>query len=293
MISLVVLNYNDAMETINFVNSIKENKYLDNIIIVDNASLDNSIEKIRNSFIKSSKIHILESKKNGGYASGNNIGLKYAIKKLNSDYIIISNPDVRISNEKTIKEMKLVFEKMNKIGVVAPKMNTSKNNNEEDIAAWKLPSLMDDIILSLGVLRKLIGNPVTYKKSYLSSKKHLEVEVLPGSFFMVSKKSITEVDLLDEATFLYGEERILGYKMKKLGYREILITDNEYLHFHGQTISKNIKNELNKLKLLNKSRYYYQKRYNNINILNRLIFAVFLIISLIERGIYDLIKKNI
>ena len=72
---IVILNYNDSENTIKMIEQIKDYKCFSKIVIVDNCSTDDSVEKIT-PYIRN-HIVLLEAKKNKGYASGNNIGLKY------------------------------------------------------------------------------------------------------------------------------------------------------------------------------------------------------------------------
>ena len=69
-IGIVILNYNDYEETSNFIEQIKGYKVLDEIVIVDNSSTDNSFNKLRK--LKDKKISVIKTDGNNGYASGNN-----------------------------------------------------------------------------------------------------------------------------------------------------------------------------------------------------------------------------
>ena len=80
-ISIIVLNWNGKDDTIECIQSLFKINYSNfDIIIVDNGSTDNSVEIFKKEFTK--KIHIIETKKNLGYAGGNNFGIKYAIENL-------------------------------------------------------------------------------------------------------------------------------------------------------------------------------------------------------------------
>ena len=70
---IVVLNYNDAKETVNFVNQIKNFKIIDEICVVDNGSNDNSLELLQTL----TDVKLIPLTENRGYAAGNNAGLKY------------------------------------------------------------------------------------------------------------------------------------------------------------------------------------------------------------------------
>ena len=79
----VILNYNDASTTLDLLRKIQHYKVLNYIVIVDNCSTDDSIEKIQQ--YVSNNIYLLKSSSNGGYGAGNNIGIRYAYNTLKSD----------------------------------------------------------------------------------------------------------------------------------------------------------------------------------------------------------------
>ena len=99
-LGFVIVNYNDANTTIRLLNQIKDYKNIDQIIVVDNNSTDDSVKKLKK--LKSKKIKIIENKENKGYASGLNTGAKYLIQTLGECNIIFSNSDIIIKNEKDL-----------------------------------------------------------------------------------------------------------------------------------------------------------------------------------------------
>ena len=72
---MVILNYNDYENTIKMILQVRDYKNINKIVVVDNHSTDSSVEKITPYLNK--HVVLLEARKNGGYAFGNNLGLKY------------------------------------------------------------------------------------------------------------------------------------------------------------------------------------------------------------------------
>ena len=99
---IIILNYNDYENTSKMLNQIKDYSCLSKIIVVDNCSTDNSMEKLKE--YENKKIILLQAEKNLGYAAGNNLGLKYLEKNTSCEIAIISNPDVLIE-EGVLKEL--------------------------------------------------------------------------------------------------------------------------------------------------------------------------------------------
>ncbi len=82
----LILNYNSGQDTINYVNNLFEQKGINlSVLIVDNCSTDNSFNLLRKYFSDNSRVDIIKSLYNGGYAYGNNYGLNYLNNKINED----------------------------------------------------------------------------------------------------------------------------------------------------------------------------------------------------------------
>jgi GT2 family glycosyltransferase len=90
-VGIVLVNYNGAKFQNDSIRSVQNLSYHNyEVIVVDNASTDNSIMMLREEF---PWVTIIDAKKNLGVAAGNNIGIKYAIKH-GADYIMLLNNDV-------------------------------------------------------------------------------------------------------------------------------------------------------------------------------------------------------
>ena len=113
MIGCVVLNYNDAVTTIDFVERVKIMDSIDLIVVIDNCSTDDSYIQLK--MLESNKVHVIKSEKNGGYGYGNNVGIDYLKDKV--DYIMIANPDV-IFEEHVVSNLVSSFDK--DTAIVAP-----------------------------------------------------------------------------------------------------------------------------------------------------------------------------
>lgn len=281
--SLIVLNYNDADTTIKFIDNIQKIDEIDNIIIVDNNSTDNSYELLKQ--INFPTVHLIKSSANKGYAAGNNAGIKYAIENLETDILIISNPDVNFSSDLIVKAKEILLSK-NDVGAVTGKMIcTSQIKNP---VAWKLPDWTECLIESSFILKKFLKNKLFYNNTYLSNSV-CQVDVVPGSLFLIKSNVMNNVDFFDENTFLYYEENILAYKLKKNGFKNYVI-NIPYIHDHSVSIDKNIKSVKTKLKLCQKSRNYYCKKYLNCNCIKMLAINIIFEIGL---SVYLIYKKLI
>ena len=94
---VLILNYNKHKDTVRCLKSVLKSDYpLLNILVVDNCSTNNSYKNIANFIKGKNNITLISTNNNGGYAKGNNFGIKYIRSNYNCDYIWIINNDVII-----------------------------------------------------------------------------------------------------------------------------------------------------------------------------------------------------
>ena len=101
---VVILNYNDYATTQKFIDHIKNFGSDIQFVVVDNCSTNNSLEILTNYIDGYNNVEIISADKNGGYAYGNNLGMKYLRERYNPKYLVVANPDTVIE-ERIFNEM--------------------------------------------------------------------------------------------------------------------------------------------------------------------------------------------
>ena len=248
-IAVVILNYNtwkDSIQEADMLHNLCDVDYR-NIIIVDNASLNESAEQLENN---SSRGYVfIRSLENKGYAAGNNIGLKYAYEH-GFHYAWILNNDIIIQDKDIISKLINVFYRDNSVAVVSPDIYSPDGHLFNRDA--KRPNMYD---YTLGIIR--------YRK------KGRKVDDLGGFAYvyrpqgccmMVDLHKMYEVDYLDENTFLYVEEPILAERLMKKKYRCACCLTARIIHNHSTTVRTTFAKK-HIIQLQNKSFKYYLKQY--------------------------------
>lgn len=254
--AIIILNYNDFENIYIYFNNLKNFKNLDEIIIVDNSSTDNSKENLKK--LNHKKLKTIFLSENNGYGAGNNAGINYLKNKKDKYNIIISNADIVITQGAFNKLISTINNNNNNIKILAP---TIVENNELN-RGWKLSNIKDEIYLSIGHdPNEIIG----YSNDYYVGKL-TKVDVVSGCFFVIDSDFCPK-KLFDENVFLYYEENIISKKLKTEMYiaNKIKIT-----HKKSSSINKSI-NKYKKTKMLKKSQEYYVKNYCEYNILQYMI----------------------
>lgn len=267
-VSIIILNYNDSENTIRFVNEISKYSTLKSIVVVDNNSKKEDYEKVL--LLSGGKVTVIQSDKNGGYSYGNNFGINYLEKNKETDYVIISNPDVSVSEE-SIKKCIDYLQKNENVAIVAPRMIYT--NAKARRSAWKKRTALIDIANSTRTTQALLyyffKSGEYSKNDYMESV--LDVDNISGAFFVADFKKFKEIGFFDDNVFLFYEEDIIGNKLKEKGYEICSLNDIEFIHYDSKTIGKFL-NLFKKQDILFNSRIYYQKKYNKASFFTLMIF---------------------
>lgn len=270
---LVVLNYNDYNTIEKFLNNAIHIESIDKLIVVDNCSTDNSFEKL--CAFESEKTDVIKTEKNGGYAYGNNFGVKYAMDKYSPKYVFISNPDVEF-DDSVISSLQGLHKELEtageNVGCVSCQMKTTSDIDIK--TAWKLPRYKSCILDNLIVLSSILKcKKYNYDYDYFQGE-YSKVDVIHGSFFMVAMETFEKVGFFDEDTFLYNEENILAYKLKENKCQSYILNTKSYLHHHSVSVSKNIKPIRKRLDIAYDSRCVYLNKYLRINKIKKIFNGV-------------------
>lgn len=250
-VAVVILNYKSWRDTLNEIDMCHKEIGIDyeNIIVVDNASPNESKEELE----KNSQLgyRFIYSTENNGYASGNNIGLKYAFNN-GYKYALILNNDILFNDKEFLKKLLEVVGKDNKLAVVNPDVYSPSGYLFNRDA--KRPNLFD---YTVGM--------------YLYKKKGRNIQDIDkygyvyrpqGCCMLVDLNKLNQVDYLDDSTFLYYEEVILAERLLNKGFRCACCTDTSIIHNHSTTVKSSF--ELNEIiKIKNKSFSYYLKEYRH------------------------------
>lgn len=292
-LDLVVLNHNDADNTLKLLENVAPYSIFDKLIVVDNASNDDS--KIRlESYCKSKdKLIFLANSENKGYGAGNNTGVKFA-KNLGTDLVLIANPDTEF-DENTVSVLKSAMMKNKNIGILAPLMENrgeaygSKENVLVSPSCWPKRDFLHSLAENGPICRRIFWRKLHYNKNFYNGKIKA-VGAVAGALLMVRAEDFVRVGGYDENMFLYGEEDVISKKMAKVGLKTAILTGYKYKHMHSASIKKSLKSLYKRQKIRENSTLYYYKEYLKINPVEMFIAKIFFAVVRFETAVYSLIK---
>lgn len=203
----IILHWNDYEDTIDCVESLFDSKWKNlEILIVDNNSIGDEAERLQKKF---PTIKIIRNKKNLGFAGGNNIGIRNALKN-DSSFIFLLNNDAKVKKN------------------CIPELIKKVNNPTTGIAVPKIYNQGTKKIQSCGdYFNKKLGLSLHLKKN---SKQAFEVNAASGAAMMIKLDVIEKVGLFDEKFFAYYEDLDLCLRMKNKGYKILAVPSAEAEH---------------------------------------------------------------
>ncbi len=266
LVSIIFVNYKVKKELFNCLKSIEKYKSeipID-VIVVDNDESPTIQAELKKEF---PFVIYKKSSENIGFGAGNNFGAKDA----RGEYLFFLNPDT-ILYKNTIGSLLMFYKNNKKVGIVAPLLLNPKGQPYNLQGTKTLTPLR--AIFGLSFLNKLFpNNPVSngYWLKGWDKSKIKEVDVVPGTAFMISKKLFKQIGGFDEKFFLYFEEFDLCKRVKELGYKLFIIPQSKVLHLWGKSTKQSNKNIK---KIFETSRFYYFKK--NFGLINAVLIELFL-----------------
>lgn len=255
-ISFVILNYNSfdmTLKLIENIERIRPDTFSTDIIVVDNNSTNESKSVLEDKSDNGKRYIFIANSSNAGYAAGNNIGIKKAIKN-GANFVLVTNNDIVIENFQSIKNMYNIMMTDASVAVVSPKI-MGKNGENDPPLYIECPSFID---MTFGILN-------SRKRRFLFQQdQNAEIYAPRGSFMLLRGETIQEIGFLDESTFLYYEEPILAEKLTRVGKKAWYCGESVVIHNHGETITSVFKKKKTCEILCNSLRYYL-KEYRKMN----------------------------
>lgn len=251
----MILNYQNWEVTLRCIDSIYAyvNDIEFEIIVVDNGSTTETPEKIKE-YESCGNFSILFNSVNLGYAAGNNVGIAKA-KELGCSHILITNSDV-IFKKNSVEELVAEIDLDPSLGIIAPK-EINLDGTEFIPGVVNCITLREKYICDTflkGILKKEYKNYINSRQ--IKTGKY--VFTVGGCCFMMTKKCADLITPLDENTFLFHEELIIGKRLEQVGLKASYTQKSEIVHGHGES-TKTVK-AFSYIKYI-ESELYFCRRY--------------------------------
>ena len=250
-LSVVIVNYQTFEMTKNTINSILEHSYPFSyeIIVVDNASSDDSLSRLQEYF--KDKVKFIASSENNGFAAGNN----QALRQVKSDYVLLLNSDT-IVWENTLENIYAYMENHEDVGACGCRVRL-EDGQLDKACKRSFPNVKNSFFRLFHIPTN--SKDDNYNLTDLADDGIYEIDCLTGAFMFMRKSALDEVGLLDETFFMYGEDIDLCYRIKQGGWKIVYYGESSITHLKGAS-SKKQKNKL--IYEFYRAMYIYYKKHH-------------------------------
>ena len=215
--AIIVLNWNGEDVIRDCLDSLRRQTVTARIIIVDNASTDNSREIIRNEY---PEFLLLELDENTGFAKGNNLGLAFALEKYRDlKYVALLNNDTKAQSD-WLEKLVVALDENKNCGIAASKLLCWDGETEAEVI-----DSAGDIFYQHGLAGKRgFGEP----KDKYNEEEKIFGACAGAALYRV--EMIKEVGFLDDDFFAYNEDVDLSFRARLYGWECIFVSDAVVWH---------------------------------------------------------------
>lgn len=258
-ISIIIVNFNTCRLTMDCLESVlqSETDYTYELILIDNASRDDSVARIKAAF---PQVTLVANEENAGFSRANNQGMKLASGR----YVLLLNSDTLIRKD-TLQTMTAYMEAHPEAGAAGCKV-VLPSGGLDKACKRGFPTPSASFYYAFGFSRLFPDNPRFngYQLGYLDADKEHEIDCLVGAFMLVRRETIDRVGGLDEAFFMYGEDLDWCYRIKQAGWGIRYYPNTSIVHLKGGSARKRpfkIVYEFHRAMILF-HRKHYRRQYN-------------------------------
>jgi hypothetical protein len=195
------------------------------VIVVDNASSDGSVDMVRSEFLQ---VELIVNVENRGFAAANN----QAIAVAKGRYVLLLNSDTVILDG-ALDKMVAFADSHPEAGIVTCRVLNGDRKLQP--TCFMFPSVLN-MFLWAAYLSRLFPTSRFFgreRMTWWNRDDVREVDVATGCFMLVRCIAIEKVGLLDERFFMYGEETDWCYRFGKTGWKILFTPDAEIVHLGG------------------------------------------------------------
>jgi GT2 family glycosyltransferase len=226
---VVIVNFNSGSYLAGAVTTAGKSSLVRQIIVVDNASSDQSLETL--SDYRHASLSVVRNDSNLGFGAACNIGIRAG----DAEYILLLNPDCQVQDG-AIERLVSTVQSLSKVGMAGPLLlNSDGTEQAGGRRVIPTPETAFARIFGLLPLRRLLPGLV---RDYAQHQEPLpnipiDVEAISGACMLVSREAVDQVGLFDERYFLHCEDLDWCVRFQQGGYRIIFVPDAKVVHEKG------------------------------------------------------------
>jgi GT2 family glycosyltransferase len=195
------------------------------------------------------EVRLIQNEENRGFGAANN----QAMRIMTGRYALLLNSDT-VLTENAVRELFTFMEAHADAAMACGQLLNANGSKQNSVASF--PNLLT-LLTNTSLLEYLF--PDHYPSKRYNHDKPIEVDSCIGACFLVRKKAIEDVGMLDERYFFFFEETDWAYQMKKVGWKVFQIPTAFIYHFQGQSIGRDIQSRIE----FYRSRYQFFRKWKS------------------------------
>lgn len=202
------------------------------VVVVDNASHDDSVAMVRREF---PAVILVTNDENRGFAAATNQGLRYVLAHApQADYLLLLNPDAFLRSG-ALAAMAAFLDEHPRVGAVGARLFYPDGRLQE--GAWHFPTLwmtFFDLFPPRGpLLGRLTTSPLNGRYREEHGNAPFPIDHPLGAAMLLRRTTLQEVGLLDEGFWMYAEEVDWCYRCRQAGWAIWQVPQAEVVHVAG------------------------------------------------------------
>lgn len=200
--------------------------------VVDNDSVDGSVEMVRHDFPEA---HVIANNENVGFAKANNMALAEMKKQ---DFILLLNPDTVVERDTFVKCVDFMQGHADCGGLCVKMVDGKGNYLPESKRGFPSPEASFYKISGLTRLFPHSRRIAAYYMGHLGEDDINEIEIMPGAFLMLRREVYDRIGGLDESYFMYGEDIDYSWRIRLAGWKNYYLPTARIIHYKGESTKK-------------------------------------------------------
>jgi GT2 family glycosyltransferase len=228
-ISVIVVNWNTRELLKACLRSVYDQRHevVMEVIVVDNASTDRSVEMVRQMY---PDVRLIANTNNEGFAKASN----QALRICRNQYMLLLNSDAELA-PRALHRMGSFLANNPVVGAVGPKILNPDGSFQS--AAMTFPTILGEFLLTTKMFR-LFRSPHFPSHPEHRSRRSCDADWLSGACLMIRREALEDVGNLDETYFMYSEEVDWCWRAKRKYWKIYYLAEAQALHHGGQSIDQ-------------------------------------------------------
>ena len=230
VIDVVIVNWNAGSQLVEVVSSIEKYHHglVSSVIIVDNASTDDSLDRVEILRDLPFKLLVIRNSENSGFGKACNLGAQQA----KSEYLLFLNPDAALYAGTLPKAFAFMQDPANsKVGICGVQLLDEAGHVSRSCV--RFPSAVGFAAHAIGLDRFFprLGH-------FMAEWGHAQtrqVDHVIGAFFLVRRELFNALHGFDERFFVYLEDLDFSYRARQAGWRSMYLAEAQAFHAGGGT----------------------------------------------------------